>query len=79
MSQKKHFIHDSECCTYVCSTPEDMKPKYDFYYCDKGDYFSYLARYGNKPEEYLSGIFHGSLNADLLVGLVLLGYQAGKS
>lgn len=84
----KHFTHDCKECTYVGSTPnhplrdtkgnEVKEGKYDFYYHDRGTHIEYLARYGNKPEEYLSGIFHDH-DLNLLKGLVLLGWQAGRS
>jgi hypothetical protein len=60
-----HFIHDCEECVFLGAINPDavitddfgnvtQLEKWDFYYCDKSGYRTYICRYGNEGHEYNS-------------------------
>lgn len=46
------YIHRCQACYYLGNYGV-----FDLYYCNKDNYESVIARYGNKPSEFISG-FH---------------------
>lgn len=55
------FAHHCEACRflgpYETQDPaDDLKPYYDLYFCEQGKQPTVIARYGEGPPEYLSGI-----------------------
>jgi hypothetical protein len=56
------YQHDCDACRFLGSGPcraldqrrAKVKHIYDFYVCEDAPQRSFLARYGNRPEEYMS-------------------------
>ena len=54
------FRHGSDCCVFVgttqCSGLKNKSHSYDLYVCNNGPIPTVIARYGDKGDEYISGI-----------------------
>lgn len=48
---KPKYQHDCDNCVFLGQHSE-----YDLYYCPQGGHPTVIARYGNKGEEYTSGL-----------------------
>ncbi len=59
---KKHYTHeDCKGCIFLGNLREDEE-LYDLYYCSQNGLPTVIARYGNSPEAYMSGMGATTMN-----------------